>query len=47
MPVEPSTKRTVAFFDGQNLYHAAKEAFGSGLLSMSSGSRMREPMMSG
>lgn len=28
MPVEPSTKRTVAFFDGQNLYHAAKEAFG-------------------
>src|SRR3990172_12907271 len=28
MPLEPSPKRTVAFFDGQNLFHAAKEAFG-------------------
>ncbi len=28
MPNEPRTKRTVAFVDGQNLYHAAKEAFG-------------------
>ena len=28
MPAEPSTKRVVAFFDGQNLYHAAKAAFG-------------------
>jgi len=25
---EPAIKRAVAFFDGQNLYHAAKEAFG-------------------
>jgi hypothetical protein len=25
---EPATKRAVAFFDGQNLFHAAKEAFG-------------------
>jgi uncharacterized LabA/DUF88 family protein len=25
---EPSVKRTVAFFDGQNLYHSAREAFG-------------------
>ena len=28
MPAEPSVKRTVAFFDGQNLFHAAKKAFG-------------------
>jgi uncharacterized LabA/DUF88 family protein len=28
MPTEPLTKRTVAFFDGQNLFNAAKEAFG-------------------
>lgn len=28
MPVEPATKRAVAFFDGQNLFHAAKKAFG-------------------
>ncbi len=28
MPVEPTTKRTVAFIDGQNLFHAAREAFG-------------------
>ncbi len=28
MPVEPAVKRTVAFFDGQNLFHAAREAFG-------------------
>lgn len=25
---EPARKRTVAFFDGQNLFHAAREAFG-------------------
>jgi len=25
---EPPTKRAVVFFDGQNLFHAAKEAFG-------------------
>lgn len=25
---EPSAKRTIAFFDGQNLFHAAREAFG-------------------
>ncbi len=28
MPREPSCKRTTAFFDGQNLYHAARESFG-------------------
>lgn len=28
MPNEPAIKRTIAFFDGQNLYHSAKEAFG-------------------
>jgi len=28
MPDEPSVKRAIAFFDGQNLFHAAKEAFG-------------------
>jgi uncharacterized LabA/DUF88 family protein len=28
MPQEPISKRAVAFFDGQNLYHAAKQAFG-------------------
>ena len=28
MPLEPSSKRAVAFFDGQNLYHAARHAFG-------------------
>lgn len=28
MPKEPLTKRTVAFFDGQNLFHCAKAAFG-------------------
>jgi uncharacterized LabA/DUF88 family protein len=28
MAVEPGVKRTVAFFDGQNVYHAAREAFG-------------------
>ena len=26
--VAPDTKRAIAFFDGQNLYHGAKEAFG-------------------
>jgi uncharacterized LabA/DUF88 family protein len=29
-PAEPKIKRTVAFFDGQNLYHASREAFGHG-----------------
>ena len=28
MPVDPPVKRTVAFFDGQNLFHAVKSAFG-------------------
>jgi len=28
MPVEPLAKRTIAFFDGQNLFYAAKYAFG-------------------
>ncbi len=28
MPAEPEKKRTIAFVDGQNLYHAAKAAFG-------------------
>lgn len=28
MPGEPVVKRAVAFFDGQNLFHAAKRAFG-------------------
>lgn len=28
MPPEPSAKRVFAFFDGQNLYHCAKTAFG-------------------
>ena len=28
MPAEPAAKRTIAFFDGQNLYGAVKEAFG-------------------
>jgi len=28
MPSEPPVKRTVAFFDGQNLFHHAKAAFG-------------------
>jgi uncharacterized LabA/DUF88 family protein len=28
MPDEPSVKRTFAFFDGQNLFYAAKEALG-------------------
>ena len=28
MPAEPTTKRAIAFFDGQNLFYAAKEAFG-------------------
>jgi hypothetical protein len=29
MRVEPTTKRTIAFLDGQNLFHAAREAFGA------------------
>jgi hypothetical protein len=28
MPAEPATKRAVAFIDGQNPFHAAREAFG-------------------
>lgn len=28
MPSEPAVKRAVAFFDGQSLFHAAKDAFG-------------------
>lgn len=28
MPLEPTDKRAVAFIDGQNLFHAAKDAFG-------------------
>ena len=28
MPTEPAVKRTIAFFDGQNLFYAAKHAFG-------------------
>jgi len=28
MPTEPAIKRTIAFFDGQNLFHAAMKAFG-------------------
>lgn len=28
MPPEPPVKRAIAFFDGQNLFHAAREAFG-------------------
>ena len=28
MPAEPTTKRAVAFVDGQNLFYAAREAFG-------------------
>jgi len=28
MPAEPTDKRTIAFFDGQNLFYAAKQAFG-------------------
>lgn len=28
MPEEPKNKRAIAFFDGQNLFHAAKVAFG-------------------
>lgn len=28
MPAEPPVKRAIAFFDGQNLFYAAKYAFG-------------------
>ena len=28
MRSEPTHKKTIAFVDGQNLFHAAKEAFG-------------------
>jgi hypothetical protein len=27
MPSEPLVKRTIAFIDGQNLYHATREIF--------------------
>ncbi len=27
-PTEPSVKRALVFIDGQNLFYAAKEAFG-------------------
>ena len=29
MPAEPGVKHVIAFVDGQNLFHAAKKAFGS------------------
>jgi hypothetical protein len=29
MRTEPATKRVIAFVDGRNLFHAAREAFGS------------------
>jgi len=28
MPIDPSTKRAITFIDGQNLFYAAKDAFG-------------------
>ena len=28
MPPEPPAKQAVAFIDGQNLFHAVREAFG-------------------
>lgn len=28
MPQEPPIKRAIAFVDGQNLFHAARHAFG-------------------
>ena len=28
MPSEPANKRTIAFIDGQNLFHSARDAFG-------------------
>jgi len=28
MPIEPTEKRAIAFVDGQNLFHTAREAFG-------------------
>lgn len=28
MPPEPAVKRAIAFFDGQNLFHSSREAFG-------------------
>lgn len=28
MPLEPATKRAVAFFEGRNLYHQVRQAFG-------------------
>jgi uncharacterized LabA/DUF88 family protein len=32
MPAEPESKRVCAFFDGQNLFHAAERAFGYSFL---------------
>jgi mRNA interferase HigB len=34
MPAEPPVKRVVAFVDGQNLFYAAKKAFGYGSASI-------------
>jgi hypothetical protein len=28
MPAEPAVKRAIAFIDGQNLFHNARNAFG-------------------
>jgi len=28
MPAEPTVKRAIAFIDGQNVFHAARNAFG-------------------
>jgi len=28
MPIDPSIKRAITFIDGQNLFYAAKDAFG-------------------
>ena len=28
MPAEPAVKRTIAFIDGQNLFHNSRNAFG-------------------
>ena len=28
MPTEPTLKRTITFVDGQNLFYAAKKAYG-------------------
>ncbi len=36
MPPEPARKRCIAFFDGQNLFHAAERAFGYSFLNYDS-----------